>query len=215
MPDLTPITKDIKVAVHIITEGRVVAVPTGTSYGLAADALQGNALQRVRNLKHRPDEKTFTVFLKQSLWEEFFDITNEEIQFLQKYDGQALTLILTPKDSLAHIAQDGRVGLRVIDHPLMASLAEAVEVPLTATSANVSGQEACYDTTCVTTTFPGLLDPTDTRHGDIKRAGKTTYDLSLGCILDGGNLQPGRQSTIIRLEESIPIVIREGSLKLQ
>lgn len=211
------IITDISAAAGVIKEGRVVAFPTGTSYGLAADALQGHALQRVRNLKLRPNEKTFTVFVQEKLLSDFFTLTSAEEAFLAKYKNQPLTLLLQPKEPLLHLAQDGRVGLRVIDHPIMRKLAEAMDVPLTATSANRSGQDPCYDTACVTQKFPGLLDAEILQHlepEDPAGALGTTYDLSLGCILDGGTLPPDRISTIVKLAGEKPIIVRPGTLQL-
>lgn len=192
---------DIGQAVRFIREGRVTAFPTGTSYGLACDALQGHALQRLRNLKNRPAEKTFTIFLDTNLWDEFLDVKNEEREILSRYANTALTLLVKPKKSLAHLAQDGVVGLRVIDHPMMQELAQTAGVPLTATSANISGDPACYDTACIETSFPGKVG--------------TTYDLSLACILDGGNLQEGLVSTIAKLDNGKLEVVRQGALILK
>lgn len=214
MHELLPITNDVAKAAQIIESGRLVAFPTGTSYGLAADALQGHALQRLRNVKARPNDKSFTVAVKASLRDTFFEISDAERAFLEAHKNSALTLLLKPKESLKHLVQDGRVGLRVVDHPVFQMFVDALEVPITATSANVSGRPACYDTVCVKEYFPGLLDPNDTRHGDIASAGHTTYDLSVGCVLDGGTLEPGRESTIVRLDNGVPIIIRQGSLTL-
>ena len=206
-------TKDIQVAADVIASGRVVAFPTGTSYGLAADALQGHALQRLRNLKGRDVEKTFTIFLRENVWNEFLQLTDDERNFLHKHKNQAITLLVKPVPAFEYLAQDGRIGLRVIDHPVMESLAQAVSVPLTATSANISGTPACYDIECIQQNFPGLLDPADTRHGDITRAGHTTYDLSLGAILDAGVLPTEGVSTIIRLaDDGAPVIIRPGNV---
>ncbi len=188
---------DISEAVRIISEGRVVAFPTGTSYGLAADALQGNALQRLRNLKNRPDEKTFTVFLRRELLDEYFVLQPDEAAFVDKHSNQPLTVLLKPRPALEHLAQDGLVGLRIIDHPLMAQLAQAVSRPLTATSANKSGQAACYDPADIARVFPGKIDD-------------TTYDLSLGYIVDGGKLPPAQPSKIVKLEGGEVVTVRAG-----
>lgn len=206
-------TKEVAAAVHIITEGRVVAFPTGTSYGLAVDALQGHALQRLRNLKGRSREKTFTIFLQPKLWDVYLNLTEKERQLLEMHANKPLTLLVKPKKNLEYLSQDGRIGLRVIDHPSMEQLAQAVEVPLTATSANISGEPACHDVTCIYKYFPGILDPADTRHGDIKRAGRTTYDLSLGAVLDGGKLAQQQPTTIAKVVDSVVEIIRQGELK--
>lgn len=193
-------TTDISYAKKIIEDGRIVAFPTGTSYGLAANALSGHALQRLRNIKKRPQDKTFTIFMKESLWDTYLDLTPEEHDLLKRYEHTALTLLVRPRKSLSHLAQDGLVGLRVIDHPVMQQFADAVEVPLTATSANVSGKDACYTPGAIAEALP-------TRDG-------TTYDLSLGCILEGGDLREGHMSTIARYEDGAMRIIRQGTLQI-
>ncbi|MEX1112240.1 MAG: L-threonylcarbamoyladenylate synthase [Candidatus Andersenbacteria bacterium] len=201
------IINDIEEAVRLVQEGRVVAFPTGTSYGLAADALQGHALQRVRNLKQRPEEKTFTVCLNEDRWDEFFEISADERAFLTTHAGRSFTLLLSPKEPLKHLAQDGRVGLRMVDHPTMEEFVRAAQVPLTATSANIAGGIPSASPQEVQDTFSWLLDPSDKL---IQRAGPTTYDLSLAAILDGGTLEPDKQSTIVRHVEGKWQVVRQG-----
>ena len=181
--------------------GRFVAFPPVKWFGWAVVALHGHALPRLRNKKKRPEEKTFTIFLDESLWDQYLDITQAEKNILHRYANTALTLLVKPKEPLMHIAQDGLVGLRVIDHPVMAELAEKAGVPLTATSANVSGQDACYDEECIERSFPGKVG--------------TTYDLSLACILDGGDLRPGLVSTIAKLKNGELEIVRQGALMLK
>src|SRR3989344_4484300 len=178
--------QDPRLAARYIVDGRIVAFPTGTAYGLAVDALQGHSLQRLRNLKQRPQEKSFSVFMKEILWEKFLQLTAEENALLRQLSGQPVTLLVKPKPSLAHLAQDGLIGLRVIDHPLMQGLAAAVSTPLTATSANLSGQDPCFAPACIRQQFPGKIDD-------------STYDLSLAVILDAGTLPKNSPSTIAKL----------------
>lgn len=193
-------TTDITKAVPVIREGRIVAFPTGTSYGFGVDALQGHALQRLRNIKKRPHDKTFTVCMHEGLWKKYLDLSSSEKAFLSRYANTALTLLVHPTNKLAHLEQDGFIGLRVVDHPIMQSFVELLDVPITATSANISGEEPCYTPDDIEQKFPG-------RDG-------TTYDLSLGCILDAGPLQKGTQSTIAKLEHGNLQIIRQGSLIL-
>ena len=211
------ITSDVERAVNTIAAGRVVAFPTGTSYGLAVDALQGHALQRLRNIKLRPQEKTFTVFMKPALWHKYLNLTAEETDFLHQHQNQAITLLVEPRQSLMHLSQNGRLGLRVIDHPIMEALADAVNVPLAATSANISGQAACHDLQCLEKSFPGkLTDELLKVHEDRDPRGSqgTTYDLSLGCILDGGTLPVSKPSTIVKLAGANIGIVRPGKVQL-
>jgi L-threonylcarbamoyladenylate synthase len=206
------ITKDSSKAGEVLRQGRVVAFPTGTSYGLAVDALQGHALQRLRNLKRRPAEKTFTVFIDPELVESFIEVTAEERALLAHLSRQPLTLLVKPKESLAHLAQAGVIGLRVIDHPLMAALAQVARVPLTATSANVAGGAPCFTPACVLQTFPGLLPSDRLDEADPQGARGTTYDLSLGVVLDGGHLPASEPTTIAKLVGEKVEIIRPGKL---
>lgn len=198
------ITKDITQAAKFVKDGRVVAVPTGTAYALACGALQGHALQRLRIIKQRPQEKTFTVFLKDEALLRYFEISQEEQMLWEKYRGQPLTLLLKPKTSLEHLAKNNRVGLRMIDHPGMQALADKVEVPLTATSANISGQLPAYSPAEILKQFKTTSEPLN-----------TTYNLSLAAILDGGLLPPNPPTTIAKLENGKIEILRQGSLRLK
>jgi L-threonylcarbamoyladenylate synthase len=179
-----PVTTDIAYAADIIRQGRVVAFPTGTAYGLAVDALQGFALQRLRNLKQRPEEKSFTVCIRPDLWDDFVQLSNVERQLMQALHGKSITMLVTAQKPLHHLAQAGRIGLRLVDHPLMQQFVESVSVPITATSANLSGQPSCFSPQAIETAFPLVADG-------------TTYTLSLGAILDGGTLPERAASTIM------------------
>lgn len=207
----TKLTHDISAAATYIQQGRIVAVPTGTAYALACDALQGHALQRLRELKARPQEKTFTVFISPAQMLLYIDMSEQEQKLWEKYTGQPLTLLVTAKEPLRHLAQDGRVGLRMIDHPLMQALADAVQHPLTATSANVSGQPPAYDPQTILETFPGRLDGAS--HPDLAPTGDTTYNLSLAAILDGGVLPENPPTTIARVDGNQVTIIRHGALQ--
>lgn len=189
-----------KQALEPLRQGRIIAFPTGTAYGLAVDALQGFALQRLRNLKNRSTEKSFTVFLKEALWEEFFDLTPEEKKLLQTNQNQPLTLLVRPHVALEHLAQDGRVGLRIVDHPLMQSLADEFSGPLTATSANESGEPPCYSPDEIEKAFPYLIDD------------HNTYNLSLAAIINAGPLPPNLPTAIARLDGDKITIVRPGKI---
>lgn len=199
----TTITKNVAEAAKFIKEGRIVAVPTGTAYALACDALQGHALQRLRLLKQRLQEKTFTVFISQQSMYPYINILIHEQTLWEKYKAKPLTLLVKPKEPLKHLSQDGKVGLRMIDHPLMQALADVAQVPLTATSANVAGHPPAYSPDDILKQFKSLQDD------------GTTYDLSLAAILDGGQLPQNPPTTIARLDGDKITIIRQGALQPQ
>ena len=208
-------TQDEKLCASYLAAGRLVAFPTGTSYGLAADTLQGYALQRLRNLKGRLKTKSFTVFMPAQLYDEFLELTASERKILQQFLDQPLTLLVSPSPRLAHLAQAGKIGLRVIDHPLMQKLAEAAPAPLTATSANLSGQDPCLSIACLTETFRNPLPDKQLAEVDPAGSSGTTYDLSLAAILDGGELSAAPSTTIAIIEQGKIRLVRPGSISQQ
>lgn len=206
------ITQNVSELTPSLAAGRLVAFPTGTSYGLAADTQQGWALQRLRNLKNRPTEKTFTVFMKASLYDQFLQLTGQERNLLEKMTNQPLTLLVKPASDLAHLAQDGLVGLRVIDHPLMQALADAVDVPLTATSANRQGGEPCFSPADIERVFSNPLPDDQLGEENPRGAANTTYDLSLAGILNGGELPQKPPTTIAKFVGGTITIVRPSSL---
>lgn len=194
------INQNIAQAVQIIAEGRVVAFPTGTSYGFAVDATRGWPLTRLRNLKQRPHEKTFSIFMKESLYERFLDLTPEEEKILNAHNKQAFTILVKPKEDLVHLAKDGLVAVRMVDHELMAQLADAAETPLTATSANVSGQPSAFSPEEIAKQFSNPLPDEKIPHtSKVRGLSETTFDLTLGMVLDGGHLPPVEPSKLAKI----------------
>lgn len=195
-------SQDIARASYFLAQGRVVAFPTGTSYGLAVDALKGWALQRLRQLKQRPQEKTFTVFLPRSAWPLYLHLEPLEQQVLERLADQPLTLLVRPRAPLAHLAVGSRIGIRHIDHPLMQALADHWDGPLTATSANRAGRPPCYTPEAIIKEFPAVTDD-------------TTYDLALAAILDAGPLPTAPPTTIARLDDGQVHIVRAGAVTAQ
>lgn len=199
-------------AAQFIVAGRLVAFPTCTSYGLAADTQQGWALQRLRNLKNRPADKTFTVFMREGLWDTFLVLREEERSLLKKMLGQPLTLLVRPAEDLHHLTQNGLIGLRIIDHPLMQALADVVDVPLTATSANRAGDPPCVSPAEIEQAFGSPVPDTYLHEENPRGASGTTYDLSLAAILDGGTLPHSQPTTIAQLINHNIKILRQGAL---
>jgi len=209
------IVQEASEAAQYIADGRIVAVPTGTSYGLAVDALQGWALQRLRLLKRRPQTKTFTVAVRQKDWRKYLRLTDEERALLSQMQDSALTVLVEPADSLAHLAQDGRIGVRTADHPHLQDLLAATRVPLTATSANIADTLACQDTACILQSFPGIVPADQLGEEHPRGAVDTTYNLSLAAIIDGGSLPASAPSTIARIAGGQIEIVRDGAVSLE
>lgn len=131
-------------AALVLRRGGVVAVPTDTVYGLAADALRAVAVKKVFRIKKRAHTKAVPVFVRDvAMAKEYAYVEARLSQFLgELWPGQT-TVVLRKKDAMPDLVTGGvpSVGLRVPDHPFLSLLLARYPNPLTATSANLSGSE--------------------------------------------------------------------------
>lgn len=178
----------------VIRAGGVVCFPTRCLYGLGADALKAEAVERVFEIKQRPADMPLLVLISRSAQlAELAERVPPIAQLLmERFWPGRLTLVL---DAREHIparltAGTGKIGIRLAAHPVARALAEAVAGPITGTSANLSGGSGCRQI--------AELDPRIARQVDL--------------ILDGGPLKGGVGSTVVDVTGEAPVVIREGEV---
>jgi L-threonylcarbamoyladenylate synthase len=180
-------------AARLIGEGRPVAVPTETVYGLAADATNAAAVARIYEAKGRPAFNPLIVHVRDLAEAERYGELSEAARAvaLAWWPG-AVTLVvpLRPDSGLAPAVTAGleTVALRCPAHPVMRALLEACGRPLAAPSANLSGG----------------ISPTRADHV------LKTLDGRIPLILDGGATQAGIESTIVGFAEGAIRLLRPG-----
>lgn len=177
----------------ILKRGEIVAFPTGTTYGLGVNALDPAALERLNALKGRSAEKAYTLLLPHEGVDTLVTLTKEEQAALQSFANVPLTLLVKPQGTLAALAKDGLVGVRTADHPFTMELVKLLSFPITATSANRSGEPPAYSVDDLLKAFP-----------------QATL-----MAVDGGTLPQRPPSTIVRWTGSEWNVLREGDVKLR
>jgi L-threonylcarbamoyladenylate synthase len=193
---VAPGTDELAAALAELRRGGVVAIPTESSYGLAADATSQEALARIFALKQRPPDRSVPLIIAGE--DQLPLVTPGPIpdaarQLMARYWPGPLTLVLPAASSLAELAVlDGTVAVRVCAHPLARELARSLGRPLSATSANRSGE-------------PPLLSPEALRS-----------ELGAGLtIVDGGLLGGGPPSTIVAFLATGELkVLRQGKVVL-
>jgi L-threonylcarbamoyladenylate synthase len=185
---------DLKRAKELLERGELVAIPTETVYGLAANALNPKAIDKIYALKQRPKNNPLIVHLASiAQLESIADEIPEAAWKLAKaFWPGSLSLILKKKDSIPDEATAGNasVAVRVPNHPLTLDLLRQLDFPLVAPSANP------YQ----------AISPTTAAH--VKKA----FGKKLKLVLDGGECQGGLESTIIGFEEEEPLLYRLGSI---
>ncbi len=184
----------LKRASEQILQGEVIVCPTDTGYAFSANALDPGAITRVFNLKGRSFSNPIHVAVSSIVDAEKYAHLNETAQRLAHYFlPGALTLVLPRKQVIPAMLVGGRdtIGIRIPDNKIMLGLTAMCGLPLTTTSANVSGEPTPYSVKDI-----------------IKQLCENVEKVAL--ILDQGTLESSGLSTIIDLTVDPPHIIRQG-----
>ena len=186
--------KEFAEACRILQEGGLVAFPTETVYGLGGDALKEDVAAKIYEAKGRPSDNPLIVHIAdtQALWELAASVPDKACKLAEKFWPGPLTMIL-PKSELVPMGTTGglsTVAVRMPEHPLALELIRKSGVYVAAPSANTSGRPS----------------PTRAEHVIEDLSGK------IDCILDGGAVGIGLESTIIDLTSDTPMILRPGAV---
>ena len=181
-------------AVNLLRGGGIVAVPTDTVYGIAADMALPDAIERLFAAKRRPPEKAVAVLLADVSQAEALGVMSPAARVLgERFWPGGLTLVLPLRSGvhLPRVLAGGAqtIGVRVPDHPAPRALA-AILGPLPTTSANVSGEPDARDAQEI--------------------AGRLGEALAL--VIDGGPIRGGLASTVVDCTGERPVVRRLGAI---
>jgi len=183
-----------KLAAGIISNGGLIAFRTDTFYGLGADPLNEAAVDRIKTVKGRDEGKPILLLIA-----ELTDLDPLVLSIPPLYRKVAeafwpgpLTIVMPADPQLPDgvTAGTGSVGLRLPDDARLRALVAECGGRLTATSANVSGSEPATSAADVQRYFPSGVD----------------------LIIDGGEVQVTKPSTVIDINANPPRLIREGAI---
>lgn len=185
------LSPDILHAAHLLREGKVVAFPTETVYGLGANALDPMAVARIFELKERPSFDPLIVHIADIREIDRITTSNDHRvqQLAARFWPGPLTIILPKSNLIPDIVTSGlsTVGIRMPANPIARELIRVAGCPVAAPSANKFGQ----------------LSPTLASH-----VAKQLPDVDY--ILDGGQSAVGIESTIISLNDQGFEILRHG-----
>lgn len=191
---MAEIGKDIYKAMNYLNEGKPLAIPTETVYGLAANALSEEAVRQIYTVKERPLHNPLIVHIgsKDDVSKYVKEFPKKANHLMEAFWPGPLTLLLPKKDIIPDITTSGKpdVAIRVPNHPMTLELLNHLPFPLAAPSANPFG----------------YISPTMPQHLQQQIGDKIPY------ILDGGICNKGIESTIIGFDNGKPIVYRLGAI---
>ena len=193
----TGIGNDLGAAIYFLNRRDCVAIPTETVYGLAANALDQEAVLSIFAIKNRPHFDPLIVHVADTAHIHSYvkEIPAKAQLLMDAFMPGPLTLLLPKKDIIPDIVTSGlnTVAIRVPNHPITQHLLKQLDYPLAAPSANPFG----------------YISPTTAQHVYDQLQGKIPY------IVDGGPCHVGVESTIIGFEGEEVIVYRLGGMALE
>src|SRR5476649_374853 len=184
----------VKRAVELLRAGEVVALPTETVYGLAANAFDEKAVAKIFQIKGRPANNPIIVHVAGNEMAKHCAETFPPIaeKLSKSFWPGPLTLVLPrAKEIPDNVTAGGEtVGIRWPSHPFIQAVIRECGFPLAAPSANLSNQ----------------ISPTNAEHVRAQLDGK------IALIVDGGQSQVGIESTVLDLTVSPPQILRPGMI---
>ncbi len=184
-----------RTAADVIASRGLVVYPTDTTYAIGVNALDQGAVQAVRRLKGRSATKAMSIILSRTEDIPDYAIVDErQMCWARALLPGPVTLIFNSSAGGSALAcSDSTVGIRIPDSGFCRNLATLAGVPITATSANLSGDKEAYE----------LEDAINRLDG---------HAVSVQLFVDGGALTSQQPSTIIDLTGREPRIVRNGAL---
>lgn len=185
---------DIAEAGKMIAEGKLVAFPTETVYGLGANALNETAVRNIYLAKGRPSDNPLIVHIaeKEDIVPLVKEVTPKAKALIDAFFPAPLTIILNKSDKVGKVVSGGldTVAVRMPKNEIARKLIKASGCPIAAPSANTSG----------------LPSPTRVKYVIDDMMGK------IDGIIDGGDCEYGVESTVITLATDVPTLLRPGAI---
>ena len=200
LPARPILIEDTAEAARLLKEGRVGAIPTETSYGLAASLHQPGALKRIFKIKKRPPSKPLLLLISDlSMLEELtpMPLPPAAERIMEAFWPGPLTLLLPAKGGLAAevTGSTSKVGVRMSSSPVASELVRLTGCPITATSANLSGLPPCFSPDEV-----------------ISQLKEEPPDFIVSAQVPGGVIPRSEPSTILDCTSEPVRLIRQGAV---
>lgn len=189
-----PTKKNIATCAQSLRQGFLVGMPTETVYGLAANAFDQKAVERIFEAKNRPQDNPLIVHVHANydLTQLVSNITPLAKACLQAFTPGPITLVMKSKGTVCPAVSKGleTVAVRIPNHKVAQRFLRACDLPVAAPSANMSSRMSATSAKAV----------------------KQELDGKLPYVLDGGVCQIGIESTVVDVTGEIPIILRPGKI---
>lgn len=187
----------IKEAAEYIKEGKLVAFPTETVYGLGANGLDETAVKKIFLAKGRPQDNPLILHISSidNLYPLAKEIPDLAYKCMKRFWPGPLTMLFKKSELVPSIITAGldTVAIRMPSHPIALELIKQSNCPIAAPSANLSGTPS----------------PTNAKHVIQDQLGR------IDMIIDGGSTGVGLESTVLDLTGDTPMILRPGGIAIE
>ena len=188
--------EELKKCIETINKGGLVIFPTETVYGIGANAYNEEAVRKIYEVKMRPDEKPLSIMVS-SIYEisKYAIISNEtEEKIIKKYMPGPITIVLKKKPGVFDYISSGKdtIGIRIPDNEIILKILKEAKLPIVAPSANISGKPSGIILSEILKDFDGKVD----------------------ICIDGGKAKLSEPSTIVKVVDNKPVILRQGRIKI-
>ena len=177
---------------EIIKNGGIVIFPTETVYGIGTNGLNEESVKKIYEIKKRPINKPISLLVNDIKMIEKLtkNITKKEYEIIEKFMPGPLTIILNKSEIVSNIVSSNTntIGIRMPNNEITRKLIELAGVPIAAPSANISGEHS------------------ETNLNNLMNIFKNKVDY----YIDGGECKIGTASTIVKVIDEKPYILREG-----
>lgn len=184
----------LKEPAQIIKNGGIVIFPTETVYGIGTNGLDEKAIKKLYEIKKRPLNKPISLLVDsiEMVNKIAKNITEVEYKLMERFFPGPLTIILEKRDIIPDIltSNTNTVGIRMPSGEIALKLIKLAGVPIATSSSNISGK------------------PSGTNINDIKK----DFEGKVDCFIDNGESEIGIPSTVIRVVDNIPHILRQGTI---
>jgi len=207
----------LKQAVNVLKNGGIIIYPTDTAYAMGCDACNQEAVDKIFSIKGRAKSKSMPVIVADMEMAEKFFIMNEkekelgnkywkarsEERSIERSNNEIGKLSLILKSGIINFAkgvaaEDGTIAVRVPNYLWAQELSHKLGGPIVSTSANFSGQGACYSVNEIKESFEYFDE----------------CEKLIGMILDAGEIYKVMPSTIVKIENDEIKVLRKGDINI-
>lgn len=180
-------------ASNILANGGIGIFPTETVYGIGTNSLNENSIKKLYEIKKRPLNKPITLLVSNlNMIDNIAETTNIEKALIKAFFPGPLTLVLKKKNIVSNLVTSGLdfVGVRMPANEITLKLIDLAGIPIATPSANISGE------------------PSVSSFQDISKELLSKVDFAI----DGGTTNIGTASTVLKIENGKPHILRQGSI---